>query len=98
MEFIHGPPVRQRLARVIHRRFQIDQRLIAQLIDHPEQRLAEIVCEILAFGESAHPQRVAIRCQYRYALANMFGGCAVHDGIESSLQLPCSLARRDHEG
>ena len=54
LELIQGAPVRQCLAGMIHGRFQIDQRFVAQLIDHAEQALVEIAVEILAFGECAH--------------------------------------------
>ncbi len=81
LELVQRAPIGQRLAGMIHGRFHVDQRLVAQLVDQSEQSLVQIVFEILALGKGAHAQRVAVRRQHRDALANVLGGGAVHDGI-----------------
>ena len=57
----------------------------------------QIRLEILAVGEGAHAERVAIGGEHGNALADVLGGRAVHDGMEAGLELPGSLAGRDHE-
>ena len=83
---------------MIHGRFQIDERFVAQLVDHAEQALVEILFEILALGERAHAERIAVRRQHRDALANVLGRRPVHDGVQPGLELPGSLSGRDDEG
>ena len=82
---------------MVHGRFHVDQRFVAQLIDHAEQRFLEVGLEILSFGEGPHAEGVAIRGQRGYSLADVFGGAAVHDGAHLRLQLPGALARHDDE-
>jgi hypothetical protein len=83
---------------MIHGGLQIDQRLVAQPVDHAEQSLVEIAAQILAFGEGAHAQGIAVRGQHGYAFADVLRGGAVHDGVQPCLELPGALARGDDEG
>ena len=53
--------------------------------------------KILAIGEGADPQRVAIGRQHRDAFAHVLGGRAAHLNTEARLQLPGALARGDDE-
>ena len=84
---------------MIHRRFQVDQRLVAQLVDHAEQGLA--ADRWLRFLPSAKA-RTPSASQYDASTGMPSRMCSaaapVHDGIEPRLQLPRSLARRDDEG
>ena len=97
-QFIQRAPVGKRLAGVIDGRLEIDQRLVAQVVEHAEQVLVQVVGEVLALGERAHTERVAIGRECGNAFANVLGGGAVHDRVAPGLELPGSLSGRDHEG
>jgi hypothetical protein len=83
---------------MIERRFQVDQRLLAQRIDRPEQGFVHVGGKILAVGKRAYAERVAIGCEHRDAFADVLSRRAIHDRTESGLELPGPLAGRDDEG
>ena len=55
--------------------------------------LGQIGLQILALGEGADAERVAVGGQHRQALAHVLGRGAVHDHAAAGLQLPGALAR-----
>ena len=58
----------------------------------------QIPLEILAFGEGADAERVAVGGEHRDALAHVFRRGAVHDDADAGLQLPAALAGVNDEG
>src|SRR5437660_3976090 len=96
-EIIHRLPIGQRLTWMVDCRLEIDERLVDQTRHCVNCGLRQIVGQVLALGERADAQRVAVGGEHRDALPHMFGGGAIHHDRRPRLELPGALARGDHE-
>src|SRR5437763_6921398 len=76
---------------------EVDEGLLREARHGVEGRLGEITRQILALGEGADAERVAIGGERRDALAHGLGGGAVHHHARAGLELPAAAAGVDDE-
>jgi hypothetical protein len=96
-EIIERLPVSQGLAGMIGRRLQVDEGLGDEIGHGIEGRLGQIVVQVLAGGEYADPQGIAVGGESRDSLANMFRRGSVHHRAHAGFEPPAALARGDHD-
>ncbi len=82
---------------MIHRRLQVDERLVHQLSHGREVGFGKVVGEVFAVREGPDTKSVAIGREHGNALTDMLRGRAVHHGPQPGLELPGALARGDDE-
>ena len=96
-ELVHRLPVGERLAGMVHRRLEVDERFVDHGGHRLETRLGDIFGEVLAFGEGADAERIGVGGKHGQALADVLGAAAVHHRAEPCFELPGPLSRGDHE-
>jgi hypothetical protein len=94
---VHRAPIRQGLAGMIHGGFHIDERLVAQLVDHAEQRFARSLSRFLPSANARTPSASQYEASAGMPSRMCSAAAPFMMAFEPGLQLPGALARGDDE-